>query len=211
MLLSDNGKDLSLVKYNSIQRLNKQLNYHNDLSIDDKQHIETLSNDTFSLAENFCQKNKTISNINKKTNKVSGLSDPRLLELELTPTAKIYIKAIFSPFATITYILQKASVAFNKTVAATISFLVFNLVNVFTSSTLGGYEVKLPILTICLVGSILGARDLIKSIKKIILSIPEGIYACSLNIFCNECSIFEFICGTDKTAKQGFFKKHFKI
>ena len=104
MLLSDNGKDLSLVKYNSIKRLNKQLNCHNNLSIDAKQHIKTLSNDTLSLTENFYQKNKTISNTHKKTNKVSGLSDPRLLELELTPSAKIYIKAICSPFAAITYI-----------------------------------------------------------------------------------------------------------
>ena len=207
MLLLDNSKNLDLAKYKSIQKHDKQLRHHANLSIDTSKHIETLSNNTFSLTDIFYQKQKSIPDIDKKIDKVSGLSDPRLLELELTNNAKIFIKASLSPFAAIIYILQKASVAFNKTVSATIAFLVFNLINVFSSSTYGTYEVKLPILTICLVGSILGARDLVKSIKKIILSIPEGIYACSVNIFCQDCSIFEFISGTDKTVKKSRLKK----
>ncbi|MBP5426663.1 MAG: hypothetical protein J6Y29_02005 [Clostridiales bacterium] len=128
--------------------------------------------------------------------------DPRQFELEITPSARRCIKALLSPIAVVSYILQESSIAFNKILTATISFLVFNLLNLFTSVCFGSYEVKLPMMSICLVGSIIGARRLIRSIKKIITSIPCGIYTCSKNISCDKCSILDFICGIDKSKKN---------
>ena len=141
---------------------------------------------------------------NKPDNKIDlpNLSDPRLLELELTPKAKTCIKASLSPFATISYTLKKASIAIDQTMTGTITFLVFSLMNAFTSATFGAYEVKLPMLTICLVGSIIGVKKIVKSVKKIILSLPDGINTCSKNIYNNDCSIFDFISGKDKTKKN---------
>lgn len=139
------------------------------------------------------------------------LSDPRLMELELTPKAKIYIKATLSPFAAFSYTLQKASIALDQTITGSVTLLIFSLMNSFSSSSFGAYEVKLPILGICLVGSIVGVRKVVKSIRKIILSIPAGVRTCSANIFREDCSIFEFISGVDKTKKKSFKSKLKKL
>lgn len=166
-----------------------------------KKNIFNLSHNTFSLSKKFHQE-KLDKNIN-------NLPNPTLVEMELTPKAKRYIKSLLFPFAAFSYILQKSSVAFGKVVAAVVSFSVFSLVNCISSASINAYEVKLPLVSICLVGSILGARDLIHSIKKIILSIPYGIQTCYQNIFCDECSILDFICGIDK-VKNNIVKKFSK-
>ena len=156
--------------------------------------IFNLSFNTFSLSKKFQQ--------DRLKRNLDNLSDPTLMEMELTPRAKKYIKTLLFPFAVIPYVLQKSSVAFGKVVAATVSFLVFSLINCISSASIGAYEVKLPIISVCLVGGILGARDLIRSIKKIILSVPDGTKTCYQNISCDDCSIFDFICGIDKHQKN---------
>ena len=165
----------------------------NTRSIDiNKANVRKITDNTYSLA-------------------ITELSDPRLLELELTPKAKIYIKTVLSPFASISYTLKKASIALDQTITGTITFLIFSLMNALTSSTFGAYEVKLPMLTICIVGSIWGVKKIVKSVKSIILSLPDGIYTCRKNIFNNNCSIFDFISGKDKTKKHLLIRKLKKL
>lgn len=129
------------------------------------------------------------------------ISNPRPLELELTPYAKRCTKAVLSPISVISYILKESSLALNEVLAATTSFLIFSLLNCFTSASFGAYEIKLPMLSICLIGSIFGAKKMVKAMKRVILSIPTGIRTCSQNISCDDCSIFDFICGIDKRKK----------
>lgn len=169
-----------------------------------KKQISSISLNTFYTLFNF----KTINS--RKHTVRRNLSDPGSVELELTPQAKKIIKAILSPIAVIPYILQESSVALNKALAATTSFLMFSLLNCFTSVSFGSYEVKLPMLSVCMLGSILGAKRMIKAMKKIILSVPTGVHTCSQNISCYDCSIFDFICGVDR-RKKNLIHRFFKL
>lgn len=172
-----------------------------------RNNVITLSNDTFSLSNNY---HKTLQINKKQPTKEHELSDPMMVELELTPNAKIVIKSLLSPVASLSYILQVASIAFNDFVSAFMTFLIFNLLNVFLSGTLRTSEVKLPVLTTCLIGCIFGAKNLVKSTKKIALSIPTGIKICYSNIFIENCSIFDFISGKDRQPKKNFLKRMIK-
>lgn len=141
------------------------------------------------------------------TNKLDrNIDDLRDIEFELTPNAKKYTKVVLSPIASISYILQESSIAFGKVVAATISFIIFGFINCISQASISAYEIKLPLISICLMGGILGARDLVKSIKKIILSVPTGIKKCYENITFEDCSILDFICGIDK-RNENIIKK----
>ena len=132
--LTDNSLHLNkpIATKNSIF-FNSHIYSKKNLELYSKRNAITLSNNSFSLSDDFYKKQK----INQK----KELSDPRSVELELTPNAKIAIKTLLSPIASISYILQESSIAFNNLVSATITFLIFNLLNVFLSTAFTAYEV----------------------------------------------------------------------
>lgn len=214
MLLLENKKHIQKTKVMPLpsSSITKDTRKINKISTNDtrkinkihKKQIFSISINTFYTLFNF----KTITS--RKHTIRRNLSNPGSVELELTPQAKRIIKALLSPIAVISYILQESSVALNKALAATTSFLMFSLLNCFTSVSFGSYEVKLPMLSICLLGSILGAKKMVKAIKKIILSVPNGIHTCSQNISRNDCSIFDFICGVDK-RKKNFLRRFLRM
>ena len=197
MLLLENKKHIHRAKVMSLPSCSTTNNpRNNDKTI--QKEATSLSHKSSRTLFNF----KTLNfHIHKSTTNPK-LSNPKLIELELTPHAKKCIKSLLSPIAVISYILQESSFAINEVLAATTSFLMFSLLNCFTSASFGSYEVKLPMLSICLIGSIIGAKKMVKAIKKVILSVPSGIHTCSQNISCDNCSIFDFICGVDKRKKN---------
>ena len=203
--INDNSLHLNKpIPIKSSKTFNRNVVSRQKMELYSTNNIAKLSNNSFLLSDGLYKKQKKHQ---KKAIKKPELSDPRVAELELTPNAKTFIKTVLSPVASISYVLQEASVAFNNLVSASITFLIFNLLNVFLSTAFTAYEVKLPILTVCLIGCIFGARNLIKSTKKIVLSIPKGIKICYSNIFIEKCTIFDFICGKDKQPKKNIFKR----
>lgn len=205
MLLLENKKHINKTDIMPIDSRSTKNNTRiiNDIS---QKQLASLSQNTSRTLFNF----KKLNFHKRKNNPKRNLPNPKSIEVKLTPHAKKCIKAFLSPIAVISYILQESSMALNKVLAATTSFLMFSLLNCFTSASFGSYEIKLPMLSICLIGSILGAKKMVNAIKKTILSIPTGIHTCSQNISCDDCSIFDFICGIDK-RKKSLVRRIFKL